>query len=467
MRLADAVRYHTRMQSSSRPNAKRPVFIWCVLASLSAIAIWVGESSRFRPLSAAEIPLPVTLAVPGLVNGTPSLAVSGRMVVAVWTAGKDGIVDVYAAASRDDGATFSDPRRVNDRPGDASANNEQPPRAVISGSGATRLVTIVWSKRNEDAQRARTDIMRMARSTDGGRTFTPASTTHDSAFSGARGWQSLAAGPDGSVHAVWLDGRDAARKMADTAARTEMAHNGQPPQDVYHGLIGPDGRTTEHLIASGVCFCCKTAVAVDARGAVYAAWRHIFPGSMRDIAFAKSTDGGTRFSPPVRVSDDKWELNGCPEDGPAIGVDASATIHIAWATLVTDGEPHKALFYATSRDGRTFSARAPVPTVGSTNPGHPQLALTPDGAAIVWDETVAGVRRVSMTRVARSGGFQPPQVVSGTESALGPVVARTSAGDLLVAWTSRPASSGPSAAQSSIKVRRMLLRRAAATGTGR
>ena len=98
-----------------------------------------------------------------------------------------------------------------------------------------------------------------------------------------------------------------------------MAHKGQPPQDIYHSTIGPDGRITESMIATGVCFCCKTAVAVDARGAVYAAWRHIFPGSMRDIAFAKSIDGGKHFSPLVRVSEDKWELNGCPEDGPTSG----------------------------------------------------------------------------------------------------------------------------------------------------
>jgi hypothetical protein len=179
---------------------------------------------------------------------------------------------------------------------------------------------------------------------------------------------------------------------------------------------------------------------------------------MRDIAFARSTDGGAHFSPPLRVSEDKWELNGCPEDGPAIGIDPTGTIHIAWATLVTDGEPQKAIFHATSRDGKAFSPRTRVPTAGITNPGHPQLALESDGAAIFWDETVDGVRRVSMSRVSRKGGFQPPLVISGNESALGPVTARTAAGDLLVAWTSRPATSGPSAAQSSIKLRRITRR---------
>src|SRR5262245_54877926 len=139
----------------------------------------------------------------------------------------------------------------------------------------------------------------MARSTDDGRTFTAARFMHDSALSGARGWESLAADAGGRLHAVWLDGRDAERKVAEAAAHSGMAHKGQPPQDVYYGAIMADGRPVESVIATGVCFCCKTAVAVDARGTVYAAWRHIFPGSMRDIAFARSTDGGRHFEPLI------------------------------------------------------------------------------------------------------------------------------------------------------------------------
>jgi hypothetical protein len=256
---------------------------------------------------------------------------------------------------------------------------------------------------------------------------------------------------------VWLDGRDADRKIA-AMAQSGMTHKGQPPQDVYHARISPDGRIAEHLIATGVCFCCKTTVAVDAKGAVHAAWRHIFPGSLRDIAFAKSTDGGASFTPLVRVSEDRWELNGCPEDGPSMAIDASGMVHIAWATLVNDGEAQKQVFYATSRDGKVFSPRTRVPTSGMTNPGHPQLVLTSDGVAIVWDETVDGVRRVSATRLTR-GAFQPPVVMSGNEAGSHPVIARTGNGDLLVAWTSRPATSGPSAPESWIKVRRIAVAR--------
>jgi hypothetical protein len=429
-------------------NVRRALIAASIVSGLSAVASTQGQSSGpAQPASQTK------LGVAGAVNATPSMAIAGRTVVAVWTATKDGATNVFVATSEDGGATFSEPRRVNDQDGDATANNEQPPRVTIRGSA--RALTVLWSKRNEGPQKTRRDALRIARSSDGGRTFSPARFTHDPALSGARGWESLAASAGGTVHAVWLDGRDAERKIAEAAAHSGMAHKGQPPQDAYHGAIAPDGHVVESVIATGVCFCCKTAVAVDARGTVYAAWRHIFPGSMRDIAFARSTDGGRRFDPLIRVSEDKWELNGCPEDGPTLAVDRAGVIHIAWATLVDEGEPQKALFYATSRDGMAFSPRVRIPVAGAATPGHPQLAVTPDGgAAIVWDELVEGVRRVSFTRVSRAGAFRPVQILSADESASNPVIVQ-SEGNLLVAWTSRSSAAKAAAEPALIKMRRL------------
>ena len=432
---------------------RRALMTVAAVSGLTSVGSTAGQSARGLQQVASP---DATIGVVGAVNGTPSLAVLGRTVAVVWTTTKDGAANVHAAMSIDGGATFSEPRRVNDADGDASANNEQPPRVVISGAKSSpRKITVFWSKRNEGPQRARRDAIRIASSEDDARTFTPARFTHDAALSGARGWESLAVSPNGEVHAVWLDGRDAERKIAEGIAHSGMPHKGQPPQDLYHGRVAPDGRVIETVIATGVCFCCKTAVAVDARGTVYAAWRHIFPGSIRDIAIARSSDGGRRFDSLVRVSEDKWELNGCPEDGPALALDQAGVIHIAWATVVNDGEPQKALFYATSTDGKTFSPRARLPVAVVATPGHPQLALASDGgAAIVWDEVVAGQRRVSFTRVSRSGAFAPAQILSGDESASNPVIVRVDKG-LLVAWTSRSSATKSAADPSVIKMRRI------------
>ena len=56
-----------------------------------------------------------------------------------------------------------------------------------------------------------------------------------------------------------------------------------------------DGTLAPRALTGGVCYCCKTAAAATG-DAIYAAWRHVYPGNLRDMAFTMSRDGG-RSSP--------------------------------------------------------------------------------------------------------------------------------------------------------------------------
>src|SRR5215203_1031914 len=246
-------------------GCRASLVVWAAI-SMSFVATPSGQSARV----AGAAP-PQTLGVPGASNTTPSLFALGRTALVVWTAAREGKSNIYLAVSRDGGVKFSAPVRVNDREGDAGATPEQPPRVVISGTGSDATITVMWSKRDTGPMDTRRDTIQTARSTDGGRTFSPARFTHDTSLSGARGWQALTPGANGAVHAVWLDGREANQKIA-AMSHSGTPHKGQPPQEVYHGTLTADGRMMETRIAEDVCFCCKTAVAVDARGAVYAAW---------------------------------------------------------------------------------------------------------------------------------------------------------------------------------------------------
>jgi hypothetical protein len=167
-----------------------------------------------------------------------------------------------------------------------------------------------------------------------------------------------------------------------------------------------DGTVAPHVVAAGVCYCCKTSLVIGSDGSLYAAWRHVYPGGFRDIAFSSSRDGGRTFAPALRVSVDKWELNGCPDDGPAIAVDANDRIHVMWPTLAAgsgEGEaPTIALFYALSIDGRQFTPRQRIPTDGIAH--HPQIAIAQDGSSILaWDESVNGTRRIVTARATTDG----------------------------------------------------------------
>jgi hypothetical protein len=413
---------------------------------IAAMLVVSVASGLGRTAIGAATP-PVTLAVAGRSNATPSLAVDGNTVVVAWSASlPGGATDIFAAVSRDGGRTFGPGARVNDVDGDARVNGEQPPRIALQGTA----ITIVWTTKGASGTR-----LVQAASRDGGRTFAKAAAVPGADAAGNRGWENVAVGgaqAAGRAYVVWLDHRELARQDGEVASShhehmSAPAASGAKPDGVAMAqksklyLSSLDGALAPRAITGGVCYCCKTAIATGSDGAIYTAWRHVYPGNIRDIAFALSRDGGRTFAPPVRVSEDKWVLEGCPDDGPAMSVAANGRIHIVWPTLVKDGDADTiALFYATSADGRSFTPRQRVPSEGL--PHHPQIALGADGApTLAWDESAAGGRRAALARVANDGSGRPrfTRIVIG-ERAVYPVIAATTDATV-VAWTASGAGS--------------------------
>ena len=410
-----------------------------------------------------------------------SIAASGHRVVVVWASTTEGETNIHSAVSEDDGATFAAPVRVNDIEGDARVNGEQAPRVAVG-----RDIVVAWQSRYSG-----TSQIRVARSTDGGRTFGQAETIHDSSLTGARGWSSLVIDADGAAHVAWLDGRNSGKPAATSAGsgaghaaggghahaaprsssgRPEQSSKGEPTrQDIFHMTLSPDGRRQESPVAANVCFCCKTSVTTapadtrakrdgGPRGVVYVAWRHIYPVNLRDMAVASSTDGGRTFSEPVRVSEDGWQLEGCPEDGPSIAVSPDGTLHITWPTIPAKGASRKGIFYSYSTDdGRTFAPRSRLdedPEV--TNAAHPQIAVVGSRVAVVWDESTAAGPRVRVRLIGsreEAGSWRPEFAPAVTFSEPGPISCPTvsaSGTGLVGAWTTNTAKG------SEIQVRRLL-----------
>ena len=392
----------------------------------------------------------VEVAIKGRANANASIATSGPFVGIAWAARtQDGVTDIYATTSRDGGRVFRAPVRVNRVAGEASVSGEQPPRiTLLPRSGSDPSIVVVWTAKSSPGTR-----LVSARSGDGGKSFTLPQPVPGSEAPGNRGWESLATTVKGDVVALWLDHRE-------VPARTTAAPMGGAHQ---HGQVGhkeEDGAARAQLsrlffarlnepdssraLVGGVCYCCKTSIATGTDGSIYAAWRHVYAGNVRDIAFAKSPDGGRTFASPVRVSEDNWVLDGCPENGPAVSVDGANHVHVVWPTLVPDskpgGEPTMALFYARSSDGQRFSPRQRIPTEGF--PRHPQIAIGSKGEIIVaWDEQAEGRRRVALARGSLDTASTPRFVREPVEdmgSAAYPVVAPLPEG-AIVAWTSGPA----------------------------
>jgi hypothetical protein len=416
-----------------------------VVPGLSAAAVVSGFSRTSMDSPGGS---GLTLSVPGRANATPSIAADGKVVTVAWSAAAPGgATDIFLAVSHDGGTSFGSPVRVNDVDGDARVNGEQPPRVTLGRAAAGRpQITVVWPAKGA----AGTKLL-YARSDDSGRSFGRAAGVPGADGAGNRGWQAAAVDRNGHVDVVWLDHRELARQDGMVAS-THHQHGGSPdakPDGVAMAqksklfVAAVDGSLAPHAVTGGVCYCCKTALAAGADGSLYAAWRHVYPGNIRDIAFALSRDGGRAFADPVRVSEDKWELEGCPDDGPAMAVDARKRIHIVWPTLATDAaaEPTIALFYATSSDGRRFSERERIPTEGM--PHHPQVVIAGDGTlSVAWDELMRGTRRAAVAQAGPdAAGLSrfTRRVVSDADSAIYPVVASVE-GATLVAWTSKGAA---------------------------
>lgn len=393
------------------------------------------------------------LDVPDRVDATPSIAAAGSLVAVAWGAMGGGKSDVYVAVSKDGGSTFGQPVRVNQVLGEGRLGGEMPPRiALLSKSrSATPDMVVLWTARG-----ATTEI-RTARSRDGGRTFETPTSLQSPNAAGDRGWPSVALDSAGGAHALWLDHRGLA---ASRAASTATGHAGHQAAAVHDGVAmaqnsglyyaSPSG---ERELTKGVCYCCKTALTITGTGTIYGAWRHVYPGNLRDIAFTMSRDGGRSFSSPVRVSEDGWAINGCPDDGPAMVVDPGGTLHVVWPTVIGGTSPEGALFYASSRDGQTFTKRTRVPTLGSPKPSHPQIALDAKGGLVVaWDEVVDG-QRVAAVRTLKAQAaavtFGEPVMLAQGGPATYPVMA-AAGGSVVAVW-----ATGGSASR--IQVRKLQL----------
>jgi hypothetical protein len=394
-----------------------------------------------------------TIGVPGRVNEYPSLASQGAWVGLAWAASSESAgTDVYAAVSRDGGASFGSAVRVNAVEKQASINGEQPPRiAFVAGSGAPSIV-VVWT-----AKAGSGTALLSARSSDGGRSFGASTAVPGSEAAGNRGWESIAVDyATGRIYSVWLDHRDTAAPAGEAHAAHQhgaAASSGASSEDgalraqrsqLFVGALGKE--LPARGIARGVCYCCKTAAITAPDGALFLAWRHVYAGNQRDIAFSASRDRGRSFSEPVRVSEDHWQLDGCPENGPSLAVGNQGRVFVLWPTLVKEpGGETLRLFLSSTTDGRRFTARAQLPAAGAAY--HSQLVAAADGTLVAaWDQVVSGAPRSVRLARARPGDggqaqFEAIDLGADTEGSY-PALALTP-GHVVIAWTMRGASSKP------------------------
>ncbi len=251
--------------------------------------------------------------------------------------------------------------------------------------------------------------VRIVRSSDAGATWSAPVTPHRDSTQTEHGFVSMFPAPDGSLGAVWLDGRE--------MTEGEEGHGHGNMTLRYATIGGTGGASAEVMLDGMVCECCQTSAAISARGPVVV-YRDRLEGELRDISVVRLVDGA--WTTPQSVARDGWKIDGCPVNGPAIAA-MDRAVAVAWFTAAGD----------TPRVKLAFSADDGSPS------GRVDVVLLDDGSAVVsWLERVAGAAELRARRITPGGELAPAMTVapSGTARSSGfPRMVR-SGNDLLFSW---------------------------------
>ncbi len=221
---------------------------------------------------------------------------------------------------------------------------------------------------------------------------------------------------DGRVAVSWLD--------------KSYEKGGRPVHFATTDSAG--GFAYETVVDDYACECCRTAL-YECDGMVVLLYRNIeqtASGTVRDIHYSVSDDGGVSFRQGVVYSSDGWRIDGCPHNGPDVVMDKESL----FSTWFTAGK-NKGLFYGELDRGSGRLERALLDADGH----FAQLALLTDGRRIV----------VYNARRHRNGTTQQPvfarvfpkgktvSVSSPNEVTDSPVVVSLPDGGAIAAWISR------------------------------
>jgi hypothetical protein len=391
-----------------------------------AIIVTIG-CDRSRPSHDEFTELPLTSPATSYESVDPALAVdpgSGDVLLS-WVGGDSTGWSLYFARSSDEGRTWSEPATVTSATGEIHPQGESSPRLVAATGGK---VALVWVRRVPVPERRYPGAnIRVARSLDGGRTWSQPMTLNDDTTGAAAGHQfhGAAWSGDSGLVVTWLDERQGATLLAHQGKESPTAGDvTDEPDAVIFSATSSDfagtWSTSNQLLWGQVCPCCRVSLARGPDGRVVSAWRKHYPGNIRDAVIAPVGQGPA--VEPTRVNRDNWVYPGCPYTGPGLSVDGSGATHVVWY-MGKEGSAgvyyRRVLAQADSGVPVALLRARTLPSAHTT-----VAALSGNRALAAYDMTETGDRAIQVSligedqvvrrqhRIANSAGGQYPQVVA-------------------------------------------------------
>lgn len=260
----------------------------------------------------------------------------------------------------------------------------------------------------------------VAQSGDGGASWSSPMSPHTDGTLTEHGFVSMWPAAAGTG-LIWLDGRKTAGETAEDVAASGMT--------LRSAVIDADGGLSgEQEIDALICDCCQTDIAVSSAGPI-AVYRDRTSDEIRDISISRYVDG--RWQAPEPFSDDGWEIDGCPVNGPAIAAHGDL-VAIAWFTAAKNSPIVKAR--VSKNGGKTFGDTIIIDT-GRTL-GHVDVAYIGDSSfAVSWMKPDDGLSNILLRSLTSEGDLSLYKTAGRTAVARNVPQLVEHDGNLIVAWT--------------------------------
>ena len=194
--------------------------------------------------------------------------------------------NICVSASKDKGASFSEPVIAIDVKGRARGGMQRGPRVGVDAQRHLIVTAPVTFDDAEYEKKYPTADLYFVTSSDGGTTWSPPQRVNEVPKKAPEALHWMAVSPTGEAHVAWLD------------LRSRQGRG----QDIYYAKID-DGLVGENIkIASTVCECCAPGLAVGGDNNPFVAFREGGEKPSREIYATRSADKGRVFSQPVQVN---------------------------------------------------------------------------------------------------------------------------------------------------------------------